>query len=574
MRSTLRWIGLAVLAVAVAVWLFVGRGPTIAEGSALVLDLGGTYVEASTSPLVARLVGDAPRSLLGLYSEITKAERDDRIGTVLLRIRPLGVGWAKAQEIRDAILRLREGGRRTVAWLELERFGPNLEYYVASAADEVWMAPGSRNPLVGLAAEPLFLGGMFEKLGVDIEYERIGRFKTAVESYAEEKMSAPNREMTTALLDSIESQLLRGIAEGRGLEPEQVSEAIDAAPVSADEMQELGLVDGVAYFDELVDTLGDPPLVEAEEYALVDGSDVGHDPVATLAIVYGTGPVVTGRAGSTPAGGSVLASETVAEAIEDAAEDPEVRGILFRIDSPGGSALASDVVWHATQRARAKGKPVVASFSDMAASGGYYVAAGADHIVAQPATYTGSIGVFVLRPVVGGLLERLGIGVEPITRGAHADLLLSSRPLSPRTRARLRADVRGVYDLFVARVAEGRDLEPEAVDAVGRGRVFTGAQAREAGLVDSLGGLRASLRELKRAAGLDPEADVMLVAYPQPKPLVLQVRELLGLSVARAAREAVGLARLPEWLPDGLRGLERLESHTPLLVPPLIPRIR
>jgi protease-4 len=574
-RRRVLWLAVAVLVVA-AVWFVRASGPRIAEGSALVIDLEGAYVEATRAPLVARFLGEESKPLIGLLSELTKAERDDRLGTVIFRVRDLEIGWGKAQEIRDAIVSLGAKGRRTVAWLEVDRFGPHLEYYVASAADEVYAAPGVMTPLVGLAGEYLFLGGLFEKLGVEIEYERIGRYKSAVETFAEDKMSEANREMTTALLDSIDSQFLDGVAEARGLEFEAVSEAVDAAPISPAELQEHGLIDGALYFDELIEKLGDPPVVEAGVYAGVDPASVGHDPVASVALVYGTGTITSGEDRSGPAGGRVFAARTVAQAIGDAAEDPEVRGILLRIDSPGGSALASDQVWHAIRLARAQ-KPVVASFSDVAASGGYYVASAADRIVSQPASYTGSIGVLVLRPVLGGLLEKLGIGVETMTRGSHADLLLSSRPLSPGTRARLRADVRAVYDLFVERVAEGRSLAPEAVDAVGRGRVFTGAQAAELGLVDSLGGMKTAIGELKQEIGLDPEDDVVLIAYPPPKPLARQIQELLGLSARRAAADAAaavaalsGLAGVPEWLPS----LGMLEHGAPVLITPLVPQIR
>ena len=265
----------------------------------------------------------------------------------------------------------------------------------------------------------------------------------------------------------------------------------------------------------------------------------------------------------------MLASTTVARAIDEASQDEDIEAILFRIDSPGGSALASDIVWRATQRARERGVPVVASLSDVAASGGYYVAAGADKIVAQRGTLTGSIGVFVLRPIVGGLFDKLGIGVEALTRGAHADLLLSTEPLSPGARSRMREEVRAVYDLFVSRVAAGRDMEPAAVDAVGRGRVFTGEQAYEAGLVDALGGFRDAVREAKLAAGLAEDADVTLVPYPPPQPLAEQLMETLGVRVAALA------PRLPHPAPVAamLDTLTILPTGTPLLLPPFFPEI-
>lgn len=569
-----RWIVGLVLLLLVLAWLMVGRGPRVEDGTILVMDLEGAYVETHATPYLARLFGAPQRPLIHLLSELAKAERDERLSAVVFRIRPVSIGWGKADEIRAAIARLSERGRRTVAYLEVEKYGANLEYFIATGADEIYLAPGSRNPFVGLAAEYLFLGGFFEKIGVEIEYERIGKYKSAVESFAESKMSEANREMTTALLDSVYDRFVEAIAEGRSLTPEQIHAAIDAAPTSPAEMQERGLSDGIGFFDEILERLQDEeeerPIMEGAEYAEVDPSSVGFDPVASFALIYGTGLVVAGEGSSGPAGRQVLASTTVSEAFEAATEAPEIDAIIFRIDSPGGSVLASDLVWRATQRAREKGKPVIASFSDVAASGGYYVACGADRIVSQPATYTGSIGVYVLRPILGGLFEKLGVGVETMTRGEHADLLLASRPLSPRTRRRLRADVRGVYETFVGRVAEGRELTPEAVDAIGQGRVWTGAQASEIGLVDVLGGLRTAVLEAKSAAGLEADADVVLVSYPLPRPLAQQIADALGASV----RAAVSSLSLPSAVGQLVATLQLLPAGTPLLIPPGLTEIR
>ena len=306
------------------------------------------------------------------------------------------------------------------------------------------------------------------------------------------------------------------------------------------------------------------------EYAKVDPSSVGFDPVASFALIYGAGPVVAGDGSSGLAGRQVFASTAVSEAFEAATENPEIDAIIFRIDSPGGSALASDLVWRATQRAREKGKPVIASFSDVAASGGYYVACGADRIVSQPATLTGSIGVVVLRPVLAGLFEKLGVGVEAMTRGEHADLLLGSRRLSPRTRRWLRADVRDAYQTFVGRVAEGRELTPEAVDAIGQGRVWTGAQAFDVGLVDALGGLRTAVLEAKSAVGLDADADVVLISYPPPKSLAEQIADALGASV----RATLPSLSLPSTVRQLALTLQVLPAGTPLLIPPGLTEIR
>ena len=307
-------------------------------------------------------------------------------------------------------------------------------------------------------------------------------------------------------------------------------------------------------------------MITSEEYAGVDPASLGFGVEAQLAIVYGAGAVVTGSGEVTRGGDRVLAADTVAQAITDAADDPDIQAILFRVDSPGGSPLASDIVWRAISRARAKGKPVVASFSDVAASGGYYVACGADKIVANATSITGSIGVFVLRPVIGGLLDKLGIGVETLTRGARADLLLGTEPLSPGARRVLEKDVRRIYDLFVSRVAEGRGLSTEAVDAVARGRVWTGEQALEQGLIDAVGGLRTAIRETKLLIGLDPEADVLILQYPPPRPLAEQIAEALGLGV-RALQPGLPLPRGVRQL---LATVEALPLGAPLLIPPFL----
>jgi protease-4 len=562
-----RWrilLVLLVLALGLGWWLS-GRGPAIADGSVLVLDVSGEYVDAPVNPLLGRLFGTPERSLLALLSQLSKAERDERLHAVVVHLRDLEVGWGKAEEIRAALARLREAGRRTVAFLELEGFG-NAEYFVASAAERVVMAPASRNPLLGLAGEYLFLGGLFEKIGVDVEYERVGRYKSAVESYAEEKMSSDNRAMMASILDSIDAQFVEGIAAGRGLEPAAVRAAIDEGVATPERLRELGLVDGIAYLDEVLEEEGERPRVEGDVYARVDPASVGFAPKATFALVQGTGAVVVGEGEMGPRGQRVIASETVAAAIEDAAESGRFQAILLRVDSPGGSPLASDRIWHAVQRAREEGVPVVASYSDVAASGGYYLSAGADRIVSHPTTLTGSIGVFVIRPNLGGLFEKLGIGVETMTRGERADLLLASEPLSEAAREVLRRDVRSVYAQFVGRVAAGRGMSEEAVEAVAQGRVWTGSQAAERGLVDALGGLREAAGEAKRLAGLADDDDVAIQLHPPPKPLAEQIAEALGAVALRAGTTLP----LPAPLAEVVGTLRELPVGAPLLLPPAL----
>ena len=559
----LRRIVIVLGIMALLVWFLSPGSMPVQEGSILVVDLEGPYVEAVEPSLLSRVVGDRRRNLVSLLSELRKAERDDRLAAVILRIRGLEIGWGKAQEIRDAISSLSAAGRRTVAYLELASFGASLDYFVASAADEVQLAPGTRAPLIGLAAEYLFLGGLWEKFGIDLEVERIGKYKTFADTLAGEKMSDAHREMAASLLDSLYEVLVGGIAQGRGLTREFVRDAIDHAPVTPEEMVKLGLADGVHFFDQVIDDLGAGAVIEAEEYAAVDAADVGFDPVAQFALVYGSGAVVMGEGTTSPTGGPILAAETVSDALADAAADPSISAIIFRIDSPGGSALASDVVWQATQRAQRSGTPVVVSFSDVAASGGYYVAAGADAIVASPGSITGSIGVVVVRPVLRGLLDKLGIGVESMTRGAHADLLIGSRPLSPGSREWLRTEVESVYDLFVARVAAGRRLSPERVNEIGRGRVYTGAEAVKLGLIDGLGGLREAVLRAKAVVGIEPEDDVALVPFPAQRSLSDQLSD--------AMRRMSVVASPP--LPRIVRRIEEILLALPVGAPALVPPV-
>jgi protease-4 len=480
--------------------------PTIAEGSALVVTLVGDYLEASSSSLPAQLLGLQQPSLLGVVSELRKAERDPRIAHVVLRIRDLQIGWAKAQELRAQIMALSNAGRHPVAHVEIPGFGGNLSYYVASAADEVYLTPGSGAPLLGLAQEHYFLGGLWKELDVDLEVFQAGRYKSAVENLASERMSEAYREQAESLLDSINELFLDDIAASRSLSREALDAVLAVAPSDPEVLGALGVIDGVATEAELFTKLGDPERVAAQTYAAVDPESVGFEPEATLALVYASGAIVSGTGRSTRSGAPIVAADTVVEAIESAADDDEVAAIVLRIDSPGGAPGPSELIWQAVHRAREK-KPIVASFSDYAASGGYYLASAADVIVASPSTITGSIGVFAVRPSLGRLLKKWGVHAESSSRAPHAGILTMSELLSPETHAWLETDVAAVYERFLDRVAVGRNAEIAEIEAVASGRVWTGAQAAERGLVDGVGGLREALREAKTRAGLRPDSD-------------------------------------------------------------------
>jgi protease IV len=537
-----------------------GGGPKIQPGSTLVLTLEGGYAEGADAPLIARFLGGGEPALLEVYSAFRKAELDPRIARVVVRVRGLGIGWGKAQELRAAIARVGATGKQTVAVLEAEGFGAG-SYYVASAAQRVVVTPASRSPLLGLASEQLFFAGLFEKLGVMVEYERAGDYKSAVEPFTAEKMSVASREMANALLDSTEIAFIDDVAKARGLAPARVRALVDHAPSSAEELLAARLADEIAYYEDVVKGA---TVVEQEDWALVDPGSLGVKTEATLALITGAGMVLTGSGEISPTGNRVMAADSFVSAVREAVDDDEVRALLVRIDSPGGSPLASDLMWRALRDARAAGKPVIVSMSDVAASGGYYVASAADTIVSHPSTLTGSIGVFVIRPSLGGLLEKAGITTETLQRGARADLLFGGQPLTDGARAVLRKDVEGVYEQFVARVAEGRGMEPDAVKRVGGGRVWTGAQALEIGLVDELGGLYEAAVAAKRAIGLKADAAVALKSFPAQKTLAEQVMQLM-----RGAQAQSGSVPL-QLLPRELRDLHTLATRLPLGAPLLV----
>lgn len=535
----MRWGLLALLAL--VGWLAfsrLGGGLAIEPGSTLLVELSGEYVEGADTPILGQLLGFERQSLLGTLSNLRKAERDDRIHQVLITVRDLRVGWAKAQELRDAIRALRDKGRKPVVVLEVEGFGANLEYYVASAAEKLYVAPGGGAPLLGLAEEHMFLGGLWDRLGVTVQVAQVGRFKGAAESLVNREMSEPYREQANRLLDSINNQFIAGISEARGVTADVVRKVIAAAPSRAEVLEELKLVDGVATRRSLIDAIPEAKRVDEAAYAGVDAASIGFSPEATFALIYGSGAIQSGSGSMSRTGQPVFASETVIDALEDAADDEAVRAIVLRIDSPGGSAFPSEQMWHAIRAAREK-KPVIASFSDYAASGGYYLASAADVIVSQPATLTGSIGVFAVRPALGGLLRRFDVNTAVIDRAPHAEIGLMGPELSPDTREWLQADVEETYHRFLARVAEGRGRPVAEIEAVAEGRVWTGEQAVTRGLVDAIGGLRSAVSQAKEKVGLGADADVTLSVYPAPKPFAEQLREALRVSVARSVAAAL-----------------------------------
>lgn len=503
-----------VSAVAVAgIVMLATRGPAVSDGSVLWLRLPVELAERRPDDLLAQLGGPRP-TLSSVVGALRKAAVDERIETVVLAPSPQPAPWATVQEIRGEVEAFKASGKRIVAYLE---YGGSQPYYLAAACDEVFLAPTSVLDLIGVTIHELFARNALDKIGAHPDMLHAGDFKTAANIYTETTFTPAHREMTEALAHDFYDQLVIGIARGRQLPLAGVRALIDDGPFLPDEALAQGLVDGLLYEDELLEQLaeGDEPLerVSLADYQRVDSGSLGLGGGPAIAVVYVVGAIVHGAGGGLD---GTAGAATVMEAVRAAREDENIEAIIVRINSPGGGAIASDLIWREVLLAGEE-KPVVASMSDLAASGGYYVAMPADVIVAQPGTLTGSIGVVGGKLALGGAFEKLGVSVEAVSAGRMAEMNSIATPYSAEARVRVQKQIDAFYEEFLARAAEGRGMSRDAVHAVAQGRVWTGRQARDLGLIDELGGLDAAVAAAKRLAGIDADREVSLVPYPRPR---------------------------------------------------------
>jgi protease-4 len=536
-------------------WAVVGRQPAVRADSSLVLRVEGDLGEVEPASVLGPFL-ERRRTLRSAVEMLRRAKTDARITGLLVMPAQTPSLWGKTQELRDAILDFKTSRKPVVAFLE---FGGDQEYYLATAADRVFLLPSSTLDLKGLASYELFLRGSLDKIGTLPDFIHIGDYKTAPNIWTEKGFTPTHREMAESLNHDLFGQLVQGIATARKKTEADVRALIDQGPFLPEDALRAGLVDGLAYQDELDDKAklgkGKLHLVDADEYdpgGASWGPRLGTRP--RIAIVFAVGTITSGRSGRSTQG-DVLGSDTLAESIRKAREDDSVKAVVMRIDSPGGSGVASDVIWRELMLTRAK-KPVVASMSDVAASGGYYIAMPAHVIVAQPGTLTGSIGVLGGKFVTAGTFNKLGARLDGVTSGKHADIYSPTRPFSPEERAKLEAQMEAFYDQFVEKVAASRHTTPERIDAIAQGRVWTGRQGKEIGLVDELGGLTKALAIARQRAKLPAEGGVDLVVYPPRRSLFEMVADPFG--QAGAARQAAA------W---GLLSPEEQRVASALLVP-------
>jgi protease-4 len=522
-------IGLAVIAsfsLLVLMYLSVSRGPSVPSSASLVLRPDGGLPELPPDDVVGQFFGADSDSVRSLVESLQRAKDDPRITSVLLRPGSLDLPyWAKVQELRDAVKDFRESGKPVIAFLE---FGGDREYYLASAADSVYLLPSSPLDLTGVASYEIFLRGALDKLGVQPDFLRIGEYKTAPSQLTEKEMTPAHREMTESINRDTYDRLVKEIAESRELTESDVRALMDRGPLLASEALAGKLVDGVAYEDELDDKVpelreGDESVdqLEVENYRRSRGFAPGAFSIGRprVAVLYAVGTIVSGRGGFDATDGALVGSDAMVEEIRRIKDDSSIRAVVLRIDSPGGSSVASDVIWRELTLLRRANpsRPLVVSMGDLAASGGYYIATPADEIVAQPSTLTGSIGIYVGKFALGQGLEKVGVTTQVVTAGRNADIYSPFTPFTGEQRVRLQAFIDDFYKGFVAKVAASRKKTPAQIDAMAQGRVWTGAQAHENGLVDRLGGLDVAIAAAKERAGIDADDDVEVVVYPRQR---------------------------------------------------------
>jgi len=560
-------------AVALGVWIWerAGAAPDLPERVVLELDLSAPLSDdAAADPFAAALFGREP-SRRDVLDALERARTDPRVAGVVARFGPWEPSTADAQEIRAAVERLRGDGRFAIAWADSfgEFAGGIRAYGLAAGFDEVWLQPAGIVGITGLSSATPFARRALDRLGIDPQLERREAYKTFADTFTETGFTPEHREMTEALVADLTGQVVLGIAEGRRLGPDVVEALVDRAPLLDREALDARLVDRLAYRDEALaealERAGDGAvLVAADEYLDAAGRP-GREGGAAIALIEGTGAIQRGESGL---GGlfddRTMGADTIAGAFADAAADPAVQAIVFRIDSGGGSAVASETIRRALLRAQAAGKPVVVSMGGAAASGGYWIAADADRIVALPGTLTGSIGVVAGKFVVEELSAEIGVEWGVVGAGDTATFDSALRPFTPEGRARLDAFLDDAYRAFVERVAEGRDLDPEAVRAIAGGRVWTGRQAMERGLVDALGGLDAAVAEARRLAGVPDGAPVEIRRFPAPESPFARALELAGVGAAQPPLPPEALALLRAAAPL-LRGPREEAARMPEL---------
>ncbi|MDE2165881.1 MAG: signal peptide peptidase SppA [Alphaproteobacteria bacterium] len=503
------------------VWVRIS-GPRVPEAAVLTLDINGDLPDAPQNRGLIGLLRPHETSLRDVVGALDKAGRDPRVKGLLLRIGGGDFGLAQVQELRDAIRAFRAKGKTVFAYSDsYGEFAPGTRaYYLASACDEIWLQPLGMVGLVGLRAEEPFFRGTLDKLGLVPRFDQREQYKTAMDFLTKTKMSDAEREQLQSLLGSMLDQIVAGIADGRGLAPDRVRDLIAGGPYLAQDALTDHLVDHLGPVDDALAALkqraGGAKAIRLSSY--LDSVSRPHKSGPVVALIYGDGLMTRGKSDDSALFGSgVMGSDSVVHAFRLAERDKAVRAIIFRVDSPGGSAVAAESIWNEVKKARADGKPVIVSMGGVAGSGGYYIAADASKIVAEPATLTGSIGVLAGKVLIGGLLDKIGAGADAVQTSDNAALYSALDDFTPQGYQKFEAALDATYAGFKARVATGRQMTAAQVENLAKGRIWTGAQAKGNGLVDALGGYDTAIALAKAEIGVPASGEVTLKVYPRPE---------------------------------------------------------
>lgn len=503
--------------------------------------LSGTYTDIKE---ISFFGTSSTKTLRGLLKKLDALKNDDEIAGVIFKIGNIGIGWASLQELRNKLGEFQDAEKEMIAYLES---GGNAQYLLATAMDKIVLMPAGSLNLIGLRSEILFYKGLLEKLDVEADMLAMGEFKSGIEPFTRDSMSDAFRQSMTDLLDDLYIQMLEKIADGRDeITPEIAAELIDRGPFTAKEAQEAKLVDTLQYHDELLNAINDTPNTEVAKQddktkrkvpdmnsftgmmqllrMLNPPQHAKARPAENqLALIYASGPILPDFDSPFPTM-SMITPKTLKKALEKARSDNAIKAVVLRVDSPGGSAIASDLIWREVVRTQRE-KPVIVSMANYAASGGYYIAMAAGTIVAQPGTLTGSIGVFGGKLNLKGLYNKVGLTKEIITHGQNATLYSDYGSFTETERERVEKMMKTIYEDFVTKAADGRQTTFDEIDAVAQGRVWTGKQAKELGLVDELGGLETALAIAKKDVGLTDEDRVDIIVLPEQKPFFEQFLE-------------------------------------------------
>jgi len=566
------------------------KGKLVKKVSVAAIELKGALPETNTH---VGLFAEMEPSLRDMTERLEKAAKDRNISAVVLRIRSPQIGRGKINEFRAAVARVRKSGKKVYADLQMAMPG---DYLLATACDEIVMPESGTLVLPGVRAEMQFFKNLLEKLDIQADILQVGKFKGAGEPLTRSEMSDALRAQMQGLIDDVYAQMVETIAADRKLKPEDVKKLLDQGMFSAAQAKEAGLIDRIAYEDEL--RVAIQGALEATELTVVgnygkkkldtDFSGFtgliklikvlsGEEDAALslarhkIAVIYAVGAIMPGESEQGLFGGGTLGGDTIVKAIREAEKDEKVKAIVLRVDSPGGSALASDIIWREVVRCK---KPVVASMGDVAASGGYYISMGAQKIYAEPGTLTGSIGVVGGKLAVGGLMDKVGINTSVVSRGKNSGLFSMNEPFTDSERESMQKLMHDTYQQFTSKAATGRKMELEKLQGLAEGRVYTGAQAKANGLVDELGTLEDAINASRKLAGIPDGEKAELLILPKPKSFFEQLMD--GQEV-----EAGVTQRLKKALPEGVTGpladvelLQVLFREPTLTVLPYTIRIR